>query len=289
MANILKGTTVIAAMNERTLADAAALRNAGVAPTLCIVRVGERKDDISYENNAVKRCGSTGVEVIKRLLPCDVSEEELLQVIHALNNDSGIHGVLIFRPLPRHINEATVCEALAPTKDVDGITRASMASLYSGVGEGFAPCTAQAVIELADHYGIELEGSNVVVVGRSLVIGKPVSMLLIKRNATVTVCHTRTVGLPDICRRADIIVAAAGRASMIGAECVAPGQVVIDVGINWSEKLNRICGDVDFDSVEPLVSAVTPVPGGIGGVTTAVLASHVVAAAKRLGDRDTCR
>ncbi len=279
MATILKGAAVNAVLNEKTLSFANELRAQGVIPTLCIIRVGDRKDDIAYENGAMKRCASTGVEVITRLLPQTVSESELLETVRAVNADSCIHGVLLFRPLPRHINESVICEAISPEKDVDGVTRSSMASVYSGVGCGFAPCTAQAVIELADCCGIALEGKNVVVVGRSLVIGKPVAMLLIKRNATVTICHTRTVGLASICAKADIIIAAAGKAGMIGAECVSPSQTVIDVGINWDEKNNRVCGDVDFDTVSPIVNAITPVPGGVGGITTSVLAAHVVQSA----------
>lgn len=281
MADILKGKPVADAINERTAAAVNELKEKGVVPTLCIVRVGERPDDLSYENGAMKRAAAVGVEVVRRIFPADVSEEELVSAIDGINADPAIHGVLLFRPLPRHINEARVCNALAPEKDMDGITDMSMAGVYAQKKLGFPPCTAQAVIELIDHYGIDLTGANVTVIGRSLVIGKPVSMMLIKKNATVTICHTRTRGTADIARNADIIVAAAGSKRMVDAEFVREGQIVIDVGINWDEEQGRIVGDVDLDAVSPIVSAVTPVPGGVGGVTTSVLMSHVAEAARR--------
>ena len=281
MADILKGKPVADAINERTAAAVNELKEKGVVPTLCIVRVGERPDDLSYENGAMKRAAAVGVEVIKRVFPADVSEEELVSAIDGINADPAIHGVLLFRPLPRHIHEARVCNALAPEKDMDGITDMSMAGVYAQKKLGFPPCTAQAVIELIDHYGIDLTGANVTVIGRSLVIGKPVSMMLIKKNATVTICHTRTRGTADIARNADMIVAAAGSKRMVDTEFVREGQIVIDVGINWDEEQGRIVGDVDLDAVSPIVSAVTPVPGGVGGVTTSVLMSHVAEAARR--------
>lgn len=284
MVELLKGKPVSEALNEKTAARVRALREKGIIPTLCIVRVGERPDDLSYENGAVKRAAAVGVEAIKRVLPAEVSEEELLSVIDKINEDPSVHGVLMFRPLPRHINESKVCNALAPEKDMDGITDMSMAGVYAQKKLGFPPCTAQAVIELIDHYGIDLTGQNVTVIGRSLVIGKPVSMMLIKKNATVTICHTRTRGIEDIARNADIIVAAAGSAGMVNSEFVREGQIVIDVGINWSEELQKIVGDVDFDEVSPVVSAMTPVPGGVGAVTTSVLMSHVVEAAERAAE-----
>ena len=281
MAELLKGNLVNASLNERTASAAEELRGSGIVPTLCIVRVGERPDDLSYENGAVKRAAAVGVEVVKRLFPADVTEDELIGAIQEINADETIHGVLMFKPLPRHINEAKVCNTLAPEKDMDGITDMSMAGVYAQKPLGYAPCTAQAVIELLDYYGIELTGKNVTVIGRSLVIGKPVTMMLIRKNATVTVCHTRTRDLPDIAKRADILVAAVGRAGMVDGNFVSEGQTVVDVGINWDDEKGRIVGDVDFDSVFPIVSAMTPVPGGVGGVTTSVLMSHVVEAAKK--------
>ncbi len=285
MAEILKGSAAAAAINERTAAAVNELKEAGVTPTLCIVRVGERPDDLSYERGALKRADAVGIEVVKRLFPADVTEEELLEAIGDINRDDSIHGVLMFRPLPRHINESKVCNALAPEKDMDGITDMSMAGVYAQKKLGFPPCTAQAVIELIDHYGVDLTGKNTAVIGRSLVIGKPVTMMLIKKNATVTVCHTRTRDVAKICRAADVIVAAAGSAGMVNADFVREGQTVIDVGINWSEEKQKIVGDVDYEAVEPIVGSISPVPGGVGGVTTSVLMSHVAEAAKRRYER----
>lgn len=286
MAELLKGNQVAAAINERTHADSDTLiKEHGIVPTLCIIRVGERPDDLSYERGAMKRAAAVGVAVIKRLFPVSVSEDELIAEIERINADPAIHGVLLFRPLPRHINESKVCNALLPEKDMDGITDLSMAGVYAQKPLGFPPCTAQAVIELIDHYGVDLKGKNVTVIGRSLVIGKPVTMMLIKKNATVTVCHTKTRDVAAEARRADVLVAAAGAAGMVNADFVKEGQTVIDVGINWSEEKQKIVGDVDFDSVEPIVEKLTPVPGGVGGVTTSVLMSHVVEAAKKQYER----
>ena len=281
MALLLKGSEVASAINERTAAAVAELKQKGVTPTLCILRVGERPDDLSYERGALKRADAVGVNVVKKLFSENVTEEELIAAVNEINADPSIHGVLMFRPLPRHINESRVCNALAPEKDVDGITEMSMAGVYAQKPLGYAPCTAQAVTETIDHYGIDLTGKNVTVIGRSLVIGKPVTMMLIKKNATVTVCHTRTRDTAAECRRADVIVAAAGSAGMVKSDFVRDGQIVIDVGINWSEEKGKIVGDVEFDEVEPVVSALTPVPGGVGAVTTSVLMSHVAEAARK--------
>ena len=279
MAELLYGKPAAEALNESTRAAAAELKARGVEPVLCIVRVGERPDDLSYERGAVKRAEAVGVSIVKRLFPQDVTEEELVSAIEDINGDPSIHGVLMFRPLPKHIDEARVCNTLAPEKDMDGITDLSMAGVYAQKPLGYPPCTAQAVIELLDFYGVDLKGKNVTVIGRSLVIGKPVTMMLIKKNATVTVCHTRTKDVAAEARRADVLVAAAGSAGMVKANFAREGQTVIDVGINWSEEKQRIVGDVDLDAVSPIVSAVTPVPGGVGAVTTSVLMKHVVEAA----------
>ena len=204
-------------------------------------------------------------------------------VIRRINEDGAIHGCLLFRPLPRHLDEAAVCAALSPVKDVDGITSGSLASVFSGDGQGYPPCTAQACLELLDYYGFEPTGRRAVVVGRSLVIGRPAAMLLLNRNATVTLCHTRTADLAAECRRAELLIAAAGRAGIIGANCLSPGQVVIDVGINV-DAAGHLVGDVDFAAAEAVVGAVTPVPGGVGAVTTSVLARHVLDAAAKSAD-----
>lgn len=281
MATLLRGAEVNTGLNARIMKDVESLKTRGITPTLAIVRVGERPDDLSYERGAVKRAEALGVAVEKRLLPLDVTQEALLQTIQDINADPGIHGVLLFRPLPKHLDETLICNTLAPEKDIDGITDLSNAGVFAGKDLGFAPCTPSACMEILDHFGIDCTGKRTVVIGRSLVVGKPAAMMLIKKNATVTVCHTKTADLPAVCREADILIAAAGKAGMVGDDFVRPGQIVIDVGINWNEKEQKLCGDVDFGAVEPIVDAITPVPGGVGTVTTSVLIGHVVEAAKR--------
>ncbi len=280
MAKQLLGKEVTAALNERIKADVATLNAKGVKPTLGIIRVGERPDDLSYERGATKRCETLGVEYKKYLLPADVSQEELLKVIDEVNKDDNIHGVLMFRPLPKHIDQTLVENALAAEKDVDCQTDASLGGVFTGKKVGFPPCTPQACMEILDHYGIDCTGKKAVVIGRSLVVGKPAAQMLIKKNATVTTCHTRTIDMPSVAREAEILIVAAGRAGVVGAEYVAPGQVVIDVGINVNAE-GKLCGDVDYAAVEPIVDAITPVPGGVGSVTTSVLVGHVVEAAMR--------
>ncbi len=283
MAKQLLGKEVNAALNERIKAKAAALEEKGVKPTLGIIRVGENESDLSYERGATKRCETLGVACKKFLLPADVSQEELLKVIDQVNKDDAIHGVLLFRPLPKHLDQNLIENALDPAKDVDCMTDGSMSGVFTGKAIGFPPCTPQACMEILDHYGIDCTGKKAVVIGRSLVVGKPAAMMLIKKNATVTVCHTRTVDMPSVTREADILLVAAGRAGVVGAEYVKPGQIVIDVGINVNAE-GKLCGDVDYAAVEPIVEAITPVPGGVGSVTTSVLVSHVVeAAAKKAG------
>ena len=281
MATIWKGAEVNAGLNARIMKDVENLKAQGIVPTLAIVRVGERPDDLSYERGAVKRAESLGVAVAKCALPVDVTQEVLLQVIRDINADRKIHGVLLFRPLPKHLDEALICNTLVPEKDIDGITELSLAGVFSGKPLGFAPCTPSACMEILDHYGIDCTGKRAVVIGRSLVVGKPAAMMLVKKNATVTICHTRTADLPAVCREADILIAAAGKAGMVGADFVRPDQIVIDVGINWNEQEQKLCGDVDFDAVAPIVDAITPVPGGVGTVTTSMLIGHVVEAAQR--------
>ena len=282
MSELLKGAPVAAALTERAAEKAGSLVARGITPTLAIVRVGERADDLSYERGALKRCEKVGVSVRRFAFPEGVRQEELLAVIERINADPSIHGCLIFRPLPAGLDEAAVCAALDPAKDVDCVTEGSLFGVLSGRPKGFPPCTAQAVLAVLDHYDVPLEGARVCVVGRSLVIGRPVAMMLLARNATVTMCHTRTADLAAECRRADVLVAAAGHAGAIGEACLSEGQVVVDVGINWDEREQRLVGDVDLASAEKIVRAVTPVPGGVGAVTTAVLATHVVEAAERL-------
>lgn len=286
MAKILEGRPVAAAIGENTTKEIARLKDIGVSPCLAIVRVGDNEGDISYEKSAVKRCESLGIQVSQINFPSDVGQKELLSAIEKINDNDAIHGCLILRPLPAHIDDRAVRAVLKPSKDVDGITDGSLAFVFAGGGSGFSPCTAEACMKVLSHYGIELKGKNAVVVGRSLVIGKPVAMMLLSANATVTVCHTKTVNMAQLCRAADILVVSAGKQGIVGSDCFHKNQVVLDVGIHVSAE-GKISGDIDFSAAETLVSAVTPVPGGVGAVTTAVLAEHVVKAASLFDTRIT--
>ena len=280
MAELLKGAPVARALTEELAARCAALRERGVVPTLAIVRVGEREDDLSYERGALKRCEKVGIEARRVLLSADVSQDELLTAIEDINADSAVHGCLMFRPLPKQFDDRTVRAALRPEKDIDGITDGSLAGVFTNTDLGYAPCTAQACMEILKYYNVPLSGKRAVVVGRSLVVGKPAAMMLDRENATVTLCNSRTQNLPDVCREADVVVVAMGKMGFIGAEHLQAGQVIVDVGIHVNEE-GRLCGDVRFGEAEPVVEAITPVPGGVGTVTTSVLVSHVVEAAEK--------
>ena len=282
MEKILKGAPVAQAIIDRTLCDANVLKEKGIIPTLAILRVGERADDISYEKGAMKRCAQAGVDVKNVVLPSDVGENEFFETLNSLNKDDSVHGILMFRPLPKHIDGEKARQMLAIQKDVDGCTDGSLAGVFSNSKTGFTPCTAQAAMEILKYYGCECSGKRAVVLGRSLVVGRPVAMLLMHENATPTICHTRTKNPAELSKQADIVIACTGQMESLGADYFRAGQIVIDVGINWNEEKNKLCGDVRFDEVSDIVEAITPVPGGVGGVTTAVLVSHVVEAAKRL-------
>ena len=284
MAQLLKGAEVVSALNDQIKSDVAALQSRGATPTLAILRVGEKPDDLAYERGAMKRAETVGVAVRQIVLSETVSQEELLAEIAKINADATIHGCLMLRPLPKHIDDQRAREALLPDKDVDGITDGSLAGVFTGIKRGFPPCTAQACMEILSYYGIDPAGKSAVVIGRSLVIGKPVAMMLLQKHATVTICHTKTVDMPSVTRRAEILIVAAGRAGVVGAEYVSAGQTVLDVGINFNAE-GKMVGDADFAAVESIVGANTPVPGGVGTVTTSVLMAHVVEAAKRSLER----
>lgn len=284
MAQLLTGKEVVAAMAGDLHARIASLAERGVAPTLALVRVGHRPDDLSYERTARKRAEGLGVGLAAFALDEFAPQEQVLATIGQVNCDPAIHGCLLFRPLPSFLDDRAICDALDPAKDVDGITPASLAAVFTDRPGGFPPCTAAACLVLLDHYGIPVEGKHVVVVGRSLVVGKPVSMLLLERHASVTICHSRTEHLADITRSADIVICATGRARAFGPGFFSPGQTVLDVGINFDTQGN-LCGDVDFEAVEPVVAAITPVPGGLGSVTTSVTMAHTVQAAERAAAR----
>ena len=281
MGELLKGAPAASAITDNLIERASVLKGKNIHPCLAILRVGERPDDLAYERGALNRCEKVGIAVRPYVLPEDATQTQLMEAIAQINRDDSIHGCLMFRPLPRTLDEQAACAALLPQKDVDGITAGSMSRIYSGYGAGFAPCTAQSCLELLHYHGIAIPGKRAVVIGRSLVIGRPVAMLLMQQNATVTICHTKTRNMEEIVRQADIVVVAAGQAEAIGPEYFRGGQVVLDVGINWSGEKQKLVGDVDFDRVLPIVSAISPVPAGVGSVTTAVLCMHVVEAAEK--------
>ena len=274
---ILKGLPVANAMNEKMIEELKSWK--GKLPQLAIVRVGERPDDCSYERGAVKKMEKVGMEYSLHTFPSDIDNDTFQAEFDAINENPDIDGILLLRPLPKHLDEKAVENKINPRKDLDGISPMNLAKVYAGDETGYAPCTAEAVIEMLDFANVDLKGKRVAVVGRSLVIGKPVSMLLMKKNATVTICHTKTVDMAGTCKQAEVLVAAAGAAKMIDKSYVADGAVVIDVGINVDEDGN-LCGDVKFDEIQDTASIATPVPGGVGSVTTSVLAKHLLKAAK---------
>lgn len=255
------------------------LETLSFVPKLAIVRVGENPDDMSYERGATKKLKSFGLDVASYVFPQDISDEAFKKAFRDINEDDEVTGILLLRPLPRTINEKNIENMIDPKKDLDGISPINIAKVFAGDTTGFSPCTAEAVIEVLKAYDIELTGKRVTVVGRSMVVGKPVSMLLLKENATVTMTHTRTVDLKKTCSDAEIVIAAAGRAKMLNSDYCGQNAVMIDVGINVDEN-GKLCGDVDYATLDGKASAATPVPGGVGTVTTAVLAKHLIQAAK---------
>lgn len=255
------------------------LETLSFVPKLAIIRVGENPDDMSYERGATKKLKSFGLDVASYVFPQDISDEAFKKAFKDINEDDEVTGILLLRPLPRTINEKDIENMIDPKKDLDGISPINIAKVFAGDTTGFSPCTAEAVIEVLKAYDIELTGKRVTVVGRSMVVGKPVSMLLLKENATVTMTHTRTVDLKKTCSDAEIVVAAAGRAKMLNSDYCGQDAVMIDVGINVDEN-GKLCGDVDYATLDGKASAATPVPGGVGTVTTAVLAKHLIQAAK---------
>ena len=289
MAKRLLGKEVNEALVAALQTRAAALKEKGVTPTLAILRLGENPSDLSYEKGATKRAEEIGVAIKNFILPEASTKEEVMAVIDQINADDAIHGCLMFRPLPKHLkaDQDEICNRLAAKKDVDSMTHLSNAGVFEGQDLGYAPCTPAACMEILDHYGIDCKGKKAVVIGRSLVVGKPAAMMLMAKNATVTVCHTRTVDPAAVCREADIIISAAGVLKSLTKDFVREGQVVIDVSMNWdAEKVTSkgkggMSGDAIFDEVEPIVDAITPVPGGVGAVTTSVLMKHVVEAAEK--------
>ncbi len=273
---ILKGAEISAEIQTEVERQLEAL--GGYVPTLAIVRVGENPDDLSYERGALSRMKKFGLQAVSYAYPQDISMEEFQKEFLRINGDEAVDGILLLRPLPPQLDEEKITRMIDPAKDLDGISPENIARVFLGDERGFAPCTAEAVVRMLKGYRVPIEGKRAVIVGRSAVVGRPLAMLFLKEHATVTVCHTRTRDLERVCREAEILVAAAGKARMIGADHVGEGAVAVDVGINVDEN-GKLCGDMDFEAVSEKASMATPVPGGVGAVTTAVLAEHLVRAA----------
>ena len=276
----LRGMPVVKQIAADAAVQVEELKKKGTIPKLAVVRVGEREDDLSYERGLLKRFDAVGASVESVVFPVDVTQEELEAGIRKLNEDNSVHGILVFRPLPKHLNEEVIKELVTPMKDVDCMGSTNTAHVFAQDGKGHAPCTPQAVIEMLDFYGYDLTGKKAVVVGRSMVVGKPLAQMLLKKNATVTICHTKTNALQQEVKAADFVFACAGVAKMLDGSYIREGQVVIDVGINMLD--GKLCGDVDYDSVSEIAEAATPVPGGVGTVTTSVLLKHVLERAAQM-------
>lgn len=280
MSQILKAKPVVQALKDNLQQEITKLQAAGITPTLGIIRVGESPDDVYYEKSIIKNCEGIGIHTKTYHLEQDISMADFTKVLEEANSDSSVHGILIFQPLPKQLDADVIKHIINPDKDIDCMSPANLAKVFEGDVQGFVPCTPAAVIETLKHYDIKLQGANVVVIGRSMVVGKPLSMMLLRENATVTICHSKTQDIPHIARQADIVVAAIGKAKFIDERYVCEDSIVIDVGINEAED-GKMCGDVDYEAVQDKVKAITPVPGGIGSVTTTILLKHTVLACQK--------
>ena len=281
MGQIIKGKPVAEAITAELQKDVEALKAQGITPKLKIVRVGAREDDLAYERGALSRMEKCGIAAEVLELPVDIEQADFVKALKAVNDDPAVHGILLFRPLPKQLDMEEIKFVVDAVKDIDCMNPLNAEKIFEGDKTGYPPCTSQACVEILDHYGVELKGKNVAVVGRSMVVGKPLAMLLLDKNATVTICHSRTADLPAVCRQNDVVIAAVGRAEMVKGDFINEGTVVIDVGINVNAE-GKLCGDVKFDECVEKASMITPVPAGVGSVTTSVLAKHVVKACKQL-------
>ena len=280
MTQILHAKPVVEAIKQDIAETVEKLKCDGITPSLGIIRVGERADDVYYEASILRSCEAAGIASHVFALPANISQPDLEAVLHQANTDPSLHGILLFRPLPMYLDEDALRRQIVPHKDIDGMSPINLGKIFEGRSDGFAPCTAAAVMEILRFYGFALTGARVTVIGRSLVVGKPLAMLLLQENATVTLCHSKTVGLAEICRNSAIVVAALGKAHAVGPDHVTEQSVLIDVGIN-DDGTGKICGDIDQEQVIGKVQAITPVPGGVGTVTTALLMKQVVLACQR--------
>jgi len=279
MAEVLKGSVVAKEIKEKIKRDVEELSKVNRVPTLAIVRLGNNPSDISYEKSIIKNCNSVGIDAKVYELELNTTTERLVELIEELNSDSSISGILVFRPLPKHIDEELIRNTISVKKDIDCMHPWNLEKIFEGDISGFAPCTPKAAMEIIKYYGIPLEGKNVVIVNRSMVVGKPLTMMLLKENATVTICHSKTKDLHTLTNNADIVVVALGTARFFDEKYFNEKSIVIDVGVS-EDKNGNISGDVDYEKVEPIVDKITPVPGGVGSVTTSILLSHVVYACK---------
>ncbi|WP_352419876.1 bifunctional 5,10-methylenetetrahydrofolate dehydrogenase/5,10-methenyltetrahydrofolate cyclohydrolase [Proteiniborus sp.] len=281
MAEILKGAPVAKAIKEKIKKEAELLKQKNIIPTLGIIRMGNRADDISYEKSVIKNCESVGIQVRVFEVSADTPMNEFVELLKKVNEDGSIHGILMFRPLPKHIDYEVIKNIIDPRKDIDCMNPINLEKVFEGELDGFVPCTPKAVIEVLKYYNIPLAGANVAIINRSMVVGRPLSMMFLGESSTVTICHSKTRNLPKVTSDADIVVAAVGKARMLGNEYFSENSIVIDVGINDAGE-GKICGDVDYDNVVENVKAITPVPGGVGSVTSAILLSHVIIACKNI-------
>ncbi len=282
MARLLEGAPVAEALAEIMKEKAASLREAGVVPTLAVVRIGSDPAAESYGAGLAKRAAGLGLRVESRVFSAGTTQETLEKAIRSLNRSGRIHGILLMRPVPAGIDELKLCRLIDPDKDVDGAGLVSLGGVFTGEKEtGFPPSTAQAALEVLRYYGIGLSGKRVLVIGRSLVVGRPAAMLLLREDATVTVAHSRSEDLPALTREAGIVITAVGKPEFLTGDYFGEGQILVDVGVSWSPEKGKLCGDLCFEEAEKKAAALTPVPGGVGTVTSAVLLSHVVEAALR--------
>lgn len=279
--SIIKGAQVAEAVSAETLKRAEALRLKGIEPCLAVIRVGEDGSQLAYERGALKRMDKCGINCRVCAFDENISQEDFENELKKINDDNSVHGILLLQPLPKTLSVEPIKDIINPLKDVDAVSPVNMYKILANDKTGYAPCTAEGVMEILDWMGTDLKGKKCKVIGRSMIVGKPLGLLLLARDATVTYCHSKTIELAKETKDADVLIAAAGSAKLVGADFVNENMTVIDVGVNVDENGN-MCGDVDFEAVEPIVANITPVPGGTGAVTTSVLAKHVVKAAEAL-------
>jgi len=279
MAELLKGKPVADAMKDELIKKVEALKAKGISPKLGFIRVGNRPDDLFYEGGAKKTCAALGMDSLVFEYPENIEQADFEKAVIAVGQMKDVHGILMFSPLPKHLDEKKIRTLIPVEKDVDCLTVGGAAKVFTDDPTGFPPCTPAACMDMLHYFGIPIKGKKCVVVGRSLVVGKPLAMLLLREHGTVTICHSRTENLPEVCQSADLLVAAVGKAKMIKGNFVKPGQIVIDVGINPDpDNPGKYCGDVDFAEVEPVVQKISPVPAGVGSVTTVVLCKQTIMA-----------